>query len=49
VVAAALAGTAVAVTASWTLVERPVLSWSRRRRDRRVTGVAPAMAPAGAG
>jgi peptidoglycan/LPS O-acetylase OafA/YrhL len=48
VVGAALAATALAVTASWLLVERPVLMWSRGRRDRRARGVAPVVAPAAA-
>ena len=45
VVAGSLAATAVAVTASWILVERPVLRWSQAARGQR-TSVAIPVAPA---
>ena len=47
-VAVAIAGTAVAVTTSWTLVERPVLRWSQGARDRRAEVAIPAIATAAA-
>jgi peptidoglycan/LPS O-acetylase OafA/YrhL len=45
-VAGAIAGTAVAVIASWVLVERPVLGWSQGSRARRAAAVVPVAAAA---
>jgi peptidoglycan/LPS O-acetylase OafA/YrhL len=48
VVPASLAVTAVAVVASWSLVERPVLDWSRARQARRAPVVARVVATSAA-
>ena len=48
VVPGSLAITAIAVVASWNLVERPVLDWSRARQARRGPAAAPAVATSAA-